>query len=108
LNSTYTDLVKQTFDFPQKDFNLKDNYLQFNGVIMTDAIAAVANSALGTFVDSYRMFKAMVESGVNIMVIPFDYTKNAEDSIIQYYNESDYGMNKILDSLRFVNNINCK
>ena len=32
MNSTYTDLVKQTFDFPQKDFNLKDNYLQFNGL----------------------------------------------------------------------------
>jgi arginine decarboxylase len=32
LSTTYTDLVKQTFDFPQKDFHLKDNYLQFNGL----------------------------------------------------------------------------
>jgi arginine decarboxylase len=32
LSSTYTDLVKQTFDFPQKDFIVKDNYLQFNGL----------------------------------------------------------------------------
>jgi arginine decarboxylase len=32
LGNTYTDLVKQTFDFPQKDFQVKDGYLQFNGL----------------------------------------------------------------------------
>ncbi len=32
MNNTYTDLVKQTFDFPQKDFTVKDNYLHFNGL----------------------------------------------------------------------------
>lgn len=30
MNNTYTDLVHQTFDFPQKGFEVKDNYLQFN------------------------------------------------------------------------------
>ncbi len=31
-NSTYTDLVNQTFDFPQEGFEVKDSYLQFNGL----------------------------------------------------------------------------
>jgi arginine decarboxylase len=29
-NNTYTDLVKQTFHFPQEDFEVKDGYLRFN------------------------------------------------------------------------------
>ena len=32
MNNTYTDLVKQTFNFPQEDFNVKDEYLQYNNV----------------------------------------------------------------------------
>ena len=32
MNNTYTDLVKQTFDFPQEGFEVEDNSLQFNGV----------------------------------------------------------------------------
>ena len=32
MNNTYTDLVKQTFNFPQEDFTVKDDYLQYNGV----------------------------------------------------------------------------
>ena len=31
-NNTYTDLVKQTFNFPQEDFKVKNDYLQFNGL----------------------------------------------------------------------------
>ncbi|MEQ1797306.1 MAG: arginine decarboxylase, partial [Lacibacter sp.] len=31
-NTTYTDLVHQTFNFPQEGFEVKDNYLQFNGL----------------------------------------------------------------------------
>jgi arginine decarboxylase len=32
MNNTYTDLVKQTFDFPQEGFEVKDNSLIFNGL----------------------------------------------------------------------------
>ncbi|MGH2643977.1 MAG: arginine decarboxylase, partial [Chitinophagaceae bacterium] len=32
MNNTYTDLVSQTFDFPQKGFEVQDNYLYFNDV----------------------------------------------------------------------------
>jgi arginine decarboxylase len=31
-NNSYTDLVNQTFHFPQEGFAVKDNYLQFNGL----------------------------------------------------------------------------
>src|ERR1019366_1347376 len=32
MNNTYTDLVKQTFNFPQDGFDVKENSLQFNGL----------------------------------------------------------------------------
>src|SRR5678816_1419116 len=32
MNNTYTDLVTQTFNFPQEGFEVKDAYLQFNGL----------------------------------------------------------------------------
>ena len=32
MNNTYNDLVHQTFNFPQEDYDLKDDYLQYNGV----------------------------------------------------------------------------
>lgn len=32
MNNNYRDLVDQTFDFPQPGFDVKDNYLQFNGL----------------------------------------------------------------------------
>ena len=32
MNSTYTDLVNQTFEFPQEGFEVQDSYLEFNGV----------------------------------------------------------------------------
>ncbi|MEO6668034.1 MAG: arginine decarboxylase [Ferruginibacter sp.] len=31
LNNTYSDLVDQTFNFPQEDFKLSGDYLQYNG-----------------------------------------------------------------------------
>jgi arginine decarboxylase len=32
MNSSYLDLVKQTFNFPQDGFEVKDHYLRFNGL----------------------------------------------------------------------------
>jgi arginine decarboxylase len=32
MNNTYTDLVHQTFHFPQEDFKVEDGYLRYNGV----------------------------------------------------------------------------
>lgn len=34
MNNNYRDLVHQTFDFPQPGFDVKENYLQFNGLDM--------------------------------------------------------------------------
>jgi arginine decarboxylase len=38
MNNTYTDLVKQTFDFPQEGFEVKENNLFFNGLDMRKLI----------------------------------------------------------------------
>ncbi|MBN8835127.1 MAG: arginine decarboxylase [Niastella sp. SCN 39-18] len=32
MNNTYNDLVQQTFNFPQEDFKVKDEYLQYNNL----------------------------------------------------------------------------
>ena len=32
MHNTYNDLVQQTFNFPQEDLKVKDNYLQFNNI----------------------------------------------------------------------------
>jgi arginine decarboxylase len=32
MNTKYIDLINQTFDFPQEEFNLKENKLQFHGI----------------------------------------------------------------------------
>src|SRR6478735_12466459 len=32
MNNSYLELVNQTFNFPQQDFNLKDDYLEYNDV----------------------------------------------------------------------------
>ncbi len=32
MNNTYNDLVHQTFNFPQEDFKLNNDYLQYNGL----------------------------------------------------------------------------
>src|ERR1700704_2506367 len=32
MTNTYKDLVLQTFNFPQEGYDLKDDYLQYNGV----------------------------------------------------------------------------
>ena len=32
MNNSYIDLVQQTFNFPQEGLEVKDGYLQFNGL----------------------------------------------------------------------------
>src|SRR5690349_5555489 len=40
MNNTYTDLVQQTFHFPQDGFDINDNgYLEFNGLNLKDIIS---------------------------------------------------------------------
>ena len=38
MNNSYTDLVKQTFNYPQEDFETKDGYLYFNGLDLKEII----------------------------------------------------------------------
>jgi arginine decarboxylase len=39
MNNTYADLVDQTFNFPQEDFRVHEEYLQFNGLDLKALIA---------------------------------------------------------------------
>jgi arginine decarboxylase len=39
MNNTYIDLVQQTFNFPQPGLNVKDGYLEFNGLDLKAIIA---------------------------------------------------------------------
>ena len=39
MNNTYNDLVQQTFNFPQDDLKVKDNYLQFNNIDLKQLIS---------------------------------------------------------------------
>ena len=39
MKTKYIDLIEQTFDFPQKEFDLVDNQLNFHGVDLSELIA---------------------------------------------------------------------
>ncbi|MFM7839062.1 MAG: arginine decarboxylase, partial [Chitinophagaceae bacterium] len=39
MNNTYTDLVKQTFNYPQEGFETRDSNLYFNGLDLRSLIA---------------------------------------------------------------------
>lgn len=39
MKTKYIDLIEQTFDFPQKEFTLEENKLQFHGINLTELIA---------------------------------------------------------------------
>lgn len=39
MNTKYIDLIKQTFDFPQPEFEVKNNELKFHGIDLTKLIA---------------------------------------------------------------------
>ena len=43
MNNTYHDLVKQTFDFPQEGFEVKDNNLFFNDLDIKKLIDKAVN-----------------------------------------------------------------
>jgi arginine decarboxylase len=64
LSTTYTDLVKQTFDFPQKDFAVKDNYLQFNGLEIKKLIDKYGTPFKLTFLPKIGMQIASAKKNV--------------------------------------------
>jgi arginine decarboxylase len=38
MNNTYSDLVNQTFNFPQEGLEVEDGYLKFNGLDLKSLI----------------------------------------------------------------------
>ena len=38
MNSKYIDLINQTFDFPQEEFNLENKNLHFHGINLMELV----------------------------------------------------------------------
>jgi arginine decarboxylase len=55
MNNTYDDLVQQTFNFPQEDYDLKDGYLQYNGVDVKKLIDKYGTPLKFTFLPKIGM-----------------------------------------------------
>ena len=65
MSNTYTDLVNQTFDFPQEGFEVKDNYLQFNGVDLKKLIDKYGTPFKLTFLPKIGMQVAKAKKMFN-------------------------------------------
>src|ERR1700744_3906950 len=55
MDNKYTDLVHQTFHFPQEGFDVEDNYLRFNGVDMKKLIDKYGTPFKMTFLPKIGM-----------------------------------------------------
>ncbi len=76
-------------------------YLQFNGVIMSDATPANAAALLGTMSDIYTVIKTLIEAGTDLFILPFAVNPDFKTALIQYM-ETDAGLNRLKDSVRRV------
>ena len=54
MNNSYTDLVKQTFNFPQEGFETKDGNLFFNGLDLQALIAKYGTPMKLTYLPKNR------------------------------------------------------
>ena len=68
MNNSYTDLVKQTFNFPQEGFETKDGNLFFNGLDLQALIAKYGTPMKLTYLPKIgmqiRKAKKMFENAI--------------------------------------------
>ena len=55
MNNSYNELVQQTFNFPQEGFEVKDGYLEFNGVDIKNLIDKYGTPMKVTFLPKIGM-----------------------------------------------------
>ena len=55
VQNTYTELVDQTFNFPQEDFKVTDGYLRYNGVDLQHLIEKYGTPLKITFLPKIGM-----------------------------------------------------
>src|SRR5665213_2152937 len=55
MNNTYSDLVDQTFNFPQEGYDLKDGYLRYNDVDVKKLIDKYGTPLKFTFLPKIGM-----------------------------------------------------
>ena len=54
MKTKYIDLIEQTFDFPQKEFDLVDNQLNFHGVDLSELIATYGAPLKFTYLPKFQ------------------------------------------------------
>lgn len=91
MTNTYRGLVDQTFDFPQKGFDVSDNYLQFNGVDIKKLIDKYGTPFKLTFLpkigEQVQLAKTMFQDAIKKHHYPGKYyycycTKSSHFSFI--------------------------
>src|SRR6478736_6595952 len=64
MNNTYADLVDQTFNFPQEDFKVEDEYLQYNGQDIKALIDKYGTPLKLTYLTKSSHFSFIVEEAL--------------------------------------------
>ncbi len=75
-------------------------YLQFNGAVITDAGFSHPATLQGTFRDSYKMFKKLIEAGTDMFITDVPVTQSIVSCITQYAAESAANLERLKLSVR--------
>jgi beta-glucosidase len=75
-------------------------YFQFNGFVVTDAGFTNPATHMGTFRDSYQMFKSFIDAGTDMFLVDVPVTLSISNCITQYANESAANLERLKLSVR--------
>ena len=73
MKNRYIDLISQTFDFPQEDFEVVDNQLIFNGIPLTDIIAQYGTPLKITYLPKISSQIQKAKRFFNVAMAKADY-----------------------------------
>jgi arginine decarboxylase len=73
MKNRYIDLISQTFDFPQEDFEVIDNQLIFNGIPLTDIIAQYGTPLKITYLPKISSQIQKAKRFFNVAMAKADY-----------------------------------
>jgi arginine decarboxylase len=73
MKNRYIDLISQTFEFPQEDFEVIDNQLNFNGIPMMDIIAQYGTPLKITYLPKISSQIQKAKRFFNVAMAKADY-----------------------------------
>ena len=76
MKNQYIDLISQTFDFPQEDFEVVDNCLNFNGIPLMDVIAQYGTPLKITYLPKISSQIQKAKRLFNVAMAKADYKGN--------------------------------